>query len=194
MKSNRIRITTAQQEKIAVALPYNPTYIKRIKSIKGYHWNPEQKCWIFPKSDNVMRKLLGLFRNENVWIDPSLRREKEDNTIFETLRKEMVSRKYSPKTIKAYIYYNEDLLNFTDKDSKDITERDIKDYLFHLVEEKKVATSTLNSAINALKFYYGTILKKDFIYEVRRPRKDKKLPVVLSKEEIAQRYYLSFLI
>lgn len=37
-----------------------------------------------------------------------------------------------------------------------------------------------------MKFYYGTILKKKFPYEIKRPRKDKKLPVVLSKEEIAQ--------
>jgi len=44
---------------------------------------------------------------------------------------------------------------------------------------KQSATSTLNQAINALKFYYGTMLKKKFVYEVKRPRKDKKLPVVL---------------
>jgi len=97
-----------------------------------------------------------------------------------------VRRKYSPKTIKAYIHYNEDLLKFTGKEPNSITEGDIKDYLFHLVEEKKVATSTLNSAINALKFYYETLLKKKFLYEIKRPRKDKKLPVVLSREEVAK--------
>ena len=37
-----------------------------------------------------------------------------------------------------------------------------------------------------MKFYYGTILKKKFVYKVRRPRKDKKLPVVLSQEEVAK--------
>lgn len=37
-----------------------------------------------------------------------------------------------------------------------------------------------------MKHYYGTILKKKFIYEVKRPRKDKKLPVVLSQEEVAK--------
>jgi len=98
----------------------------------------------------------------------------------------MLLRKYSPRTIKAYIYYNEKLLKFTNKRSEDITEKHIKDYLFHLVEEKKVATSTLNSAINALKFYYGTVLKRNFIYEIRRPRKDKKLPEVLNKDEITR--------
>jgi hypothetical protein len=34
------------------------------------------------------------------------------------------------------------------------------------------------------KFYYGKMLNKKFIYQVKRPKKDKKLPVVLSKVEI----------
>ncbi|RJS70379.1 hypothetical protein CW714_07375 [Methanophagales archaeon] len=61
---------------------------------------------------------------------------------------------------------------------------DVKNFLFHLVEEKEVSTSTLNTAINALKFYYGEILKRRFVCKIKRPRKDKKLPIVLSQEEI----------
>ncbi|MBC7333955.1 MAG: tyrosine-type recombinase/integrase [Actinobacteria bacterium] len=61
---------------------------------------------------------------------------------------------------------------------------DIKKYLYYMIEKKKVSTSTLNIIINALKFYYGEILKKKFIYEVKRPKKDKKLPVVLSREKV----------
>ncbi|MEW6003116.1 MAG: site-specific tyrosine recombinase/integron integrase [Nitrospirota bacterium] len=104
---------------------------------------------------------------------------------FEDLRRELPSRKYSYKTVKGYLYYNRDFLNFIDKKPSDITDADIKDYLLYLVEEKQSATSTLNQAINALKFYYGTMLKKRFLYDIKRPRKDKKLPVVLSKEEVA---------
>jgi len=37
-----------------------------------------------------------------------------------------------------------------------------------------------------MKFYYGTMLKKKFINEVKRLRKDKKLPVVLSEEDVAK--------
>ena len=106
--------------------------------------------------------------------------------LFEDLRKEMILRKYSPKTIKAYIYYNINLLEFTDKKAKDIKEKDFKNYLFHLVEDKQVATSTLNSAINALKFYYGVVLKRKFPYEIKRPKKDKLLPVVLNRKEISK--------
>lgn len=104
---------------------------------------------------------------------------------FEDLRRELVSRKYSYKTVKAYIYYNSDFLNFIGKKPAEITDSDIKDYLLYLVEKRQSATSTLNQAINSLKFYYGTMLKKKFVYEIKRPRKDKKLPVALSEEEAA---------
>jgi site-specific recombinase XerD len=105
---------------------------------------------------------------------------------FEDLKKELISRKYSYRTVKGYLHYNKDFLNLTGKTPADITDSDIKDYLFYLAEKKQFATSTINQAINALKFYYGTMLKKKFMYEVKRPRKDKKLPVVLSKEEVAK--------
>ncbi len=105
---------------------------------------------------------------------------------FEDLRRELVSRKYSYKTVKRYIYYNRDFLSFIKKETADVRESDIKDYLVYLAEEKESATATLNQAINALKFYYGTMLKKKFLYEIKRPRKDKKLPVILSQEEVAK--------
>lgn len=63
----------------------------------------------------------------------------------------------------------------------EIKDEDIKNYLVYLSEEKGAATSTLNQAINALKFHYGAMLKRKFLYEIKRRRKDKKLPEVLSK-------------
>jgi site-specific recombinase XerD len=104
---------------------------------------------------------------------------------FDDLKRELLSRKYSYKTVKGYLYYNRNFLSFVKKEPADVRESDIKDYLLYLAEEKQSATSTLNQAINALKFHYGTMLRKKFLYEIKRPRKDKKLPVVLSKEEVA---------
>ncbi|MEA3432062.1 MAG: phage integrase N-terminal SAM-like domain-containing protein, partial [candidate division WOR-3 bacterium] len=206
MRDDRIKIINRQSGEIAVVLPFNPVHIEKVKKIKGHRWNPKEKCWTFPRSKDTIISLLDIFRDKNVWIEPSLKSvvgqtftgsaESHKNgsrklqlayiTLFEDLRRELVSRKYSSKTIKAYIHYNRDFLEFVGKKPDNITDGDIKDYLFHLVEEKKVATSTLNSDINALKFYYGTMLKRKFAYEVKRPRKDKKLPVVLSKEEVAK--------
>ncbi len=84
------------------------------------------------------------------------------------------------------IKIDRDFLSFVNKQPSEINDNDIKDYLLYLTEEKDSATATLNQAINALKFYYGIMLKKKFVYEVRRPRKDKKLPVILSQQEVVK--------
>jgi len=95
--------------------------------------------------------------------------DKNNSTIviehnFEDLRRELVSRKYSYKTVKGYIYYNRDFLSFIKKETADVRESDIKDYLVYLAEEKESATATLNQAINALKFYYGGMWNRSSVY------------------------------
>jgi site-specific recombinase XerD len=68
----------------------------------------------------------------------------------------------------------------------EVTNQDIKDYLDFLLSKGK-STATVNLAINALKFYYGQIMSRKFFIgknTIKRPKKEKKLPVVLSKEEI----------
>lgn len=146
----------------------------------------------------MLEKILSVFEGEEIHIDPALqdklstpviarhRVPKQSLHNFEDLKRELLSRKYSYKTVKGYLYYNRDFLSFTNKLPSEINDNDIKDYLVYLTEEKQSATSTLNQAINALKFYYGSMLKKKFLYEIKRPRKDKKLPTVLSKEEVTR--------
>ena len=126
--------------------------------IGGY----DKKYWSFPYSEDILRKILSVFVGERINIDSSLQRlvkETPESKDFEDLRRELVSRKYSPKTIKIYSYYNRDILKLANKSPSDIIDSDIKDYLFYLVEKKKVVTSTLNIAINALKFYFWGIFK-----------------------------------
>jgi len=163
--------------RLKLIFPYNPVYIAEIKTIWGSRWHPEEKCWSVPYSAGLVEKLQSIFEKEDdVKFDPLV--------YLETLRRELNLRKYSQKTIKAYLHYNDELIRFTIKNPKTITNKDVKDYLFHLVEIKGVSASTLNIAISALKFYYCKFRKRDFIYDIDRPAKDKKLPVVLNADEI----------
>jgi len=190
-----VNITKDDSGIIVVTFPYNPQLVAKVKTIPGRKWHPEKKYWSFPNTDGTLEKILKAFEGEEVHIDSALHvknapspivGESKGEEYLKDLRRELLSRKYSYKTVKGYIYYNRDFLNFVNKKTSEIDDSNIKDYLLYLAEEKQSATSTLNQAINALKFYYGTMLKKKFVYEVRRPKKDKKLPVVLSKEEIAK--------
>ncbi|MEW6068895.1 MAG: site-specific tyrosine recombinase/integron integrase [Nitrospirota bacterium] len=212
LSTNVIVLGKDDSGRITVAFRYNPDLVTKVKSIPSHKWHPAEKYWSFPDTDGTLEKILKVFEGEEIHIDPALSATSKVKEIpsslagdlstsvpsplvgegkgerdnFEDLRRELLSRKYSYKTVKGYIYYNRDFLNFIDKDPPEINDSDIKDYLLHLAEEKQSATSTLNQAINALKFYYGTMLKKKFVYEVKRPRKDRKLPVVLSKEEVVK--------
>lgn len=195
-----VAVSKNDSGRITVSFPYDPQLVAKVKTVEGRKWHKDEKYWSFPNSDGILEKILEVFEGEEIHIDPALQYPKpviarypepvegpkQSLHNFEDLRRELVSRKYSYKTIKGYVYYNKDFLNFTGKSPYAITDNDIKDYLAYLAEEKQSATSTLNQAINALKFYYGAMLKKKFVYEVKRPRKDKKLPVVLSKEEVAK--------
>ena len=182
-----IKISRDTSGRIIVDFAYDPTRVVKVKTIQGYKWHPKEKHWSFPYSDGVIDRILSIFKGEKIELDPTLQVTKKSlktEINFEDLRRELTFRKYSPKTIKAYIHYNRDFLQKSKKPPQQVTNDDIKDYLFHLAEERGVSTSTLNGAINALKFYYGTVLEKKFIYEVKRPRKDKKLPIILNKEEV----------
>lgn len=102
---------------------------------------------------------------------------------LEKLRQEMRLRKFSQKTIKSYLHYTTYLLNFTRKSPTNINQSDIRNYLENLCD-KNASSSTLNTAYSALKFYFEKILYRKFFFNIPRAKKDKKLPIVLSKKEI----------
>jgi site-specific recombinase XerD len=99
------------------------------------------------------------------------------------LKQEMKLRGFSQKTVKSYLYYITEVLKYSNKNPKTIKTANIRNYLEKLANENKSA-STLNSAYSALKFYFEKILHRKFFVNIPRAKKDKKLPVVLSKREI----------
>jgi len=99
------------------------------------------------------------------------------------MQQEMKLRNFSPKTIKSYSYYITNILHFANKGASSISTEDIRNYLESLSNLNSSA-STLNSAYSALKFYFEKILRRKFFAHIPRAKKEKKLPTVLSKEEI----------
>jgi len=102
------------------------------------------------------------------------------------LAQELRLRNLSQKTVDIYVYYNRELLRFAQKSPREINRQDVKDYLDFLISSNK-SSATIGLVINALKFYYQNILRRSFFdakFGIKRPKKEKTLPTVLSKEEI----------
>jgi len=96
------------------------------------------------------------------------------------------SRKYSPKTQRAYIYYNRLICRTLQKTPEELTPDDVIQFLADMDKNGQYSASAMNLAISAIKFFFRNILKNDDICEQHRPRHDERLPVVLSKEEISK--------
>lgn len=90
--------------------------------------------------------------------------------------------KNSKHTISNYLARNIELLNFLKKNPEEIQEQDIKEFLAEKYPDKS-ASSTIQF-LAAIKYSYLNILKKDITLGIRRPKKEKRIPTVLTKQEI----------
>jgi integrase/recombinase XerD len=93
--------------------------------------------------------------------------------------------RYALSTAKTYILIFEKFINyFKTKKLLELNENDILKFLQHL-SQKNYSNSYLNQAVNSIKFYYEVVHgMPNRFYEINRPRKEEKLPIVLSKSEV----------
>jgi len=101
------------------------------------------------------------------------------------VERELNIRNYSPKTIKSYLYGLKEYFNFKKQNFRNLDQEDIKNFLL-ACQNKKVSPPTRNLFLNAIKFYYRDVIKINQKIDIRTAKKNKKLPVVLSRQEIKQ--------
>lgn len=94
-------------------------------------------------------------------------------------------KRYSDNTVRNYVSSFEAFINYYySEDPITLNEIDVRKYLQKLIQEGK-SNSYVNLAVNSIKFFYEIVHgMPNRFYSIERPRKEKKLPKVLSKEEI----------
>src|SRR5262245_59316007 len=107
--------------------------------------------------------------------------------VMTPLRQRMIEdmrlRNYAPLTIKVYV---ERVAAFGESPER-LGAADVRAYLLYLVQEKHASWSYYDQALAALRFLYRTTLGKDWVLDdLVSPRKQKKLPVVLSPADVTQ--------
>jgi integrase/recombinase XerD len=92
---------------------------------------------------------------------------------------------YSPKTQSCYVGAVRALAKFYNRSPDLITEEQLRQYFLHLTLEKKVARATATIALCGIKFFFQTTLQRNWTcFKLLRPPRSKKVPVVLSREEV----------
>jgi site-specific recombinase XerD len=105
------------------------------------------------------------------------------------LRKRMIEemglRNFAPATVAAYVDNVAKFAKHFGRSPDLLGEEHVRQYLVHLVEERKLAWGTYNQALAALRYLYRWVLKRgDVVRDIRGPRRERHLPVVLSPDEV----------
>jgi len=94
-------------------------------------------------------------------------------------------RGYADRTVEAYVRAVAQLARFYHASPDRLTEEQIRHYLIHLSTVQKVARGTHTIALCGIKFFYQQTLARQWtVLDIARPKREKKLPVVLSRDEV----------
>ncbi|MFH1284511.1 MAG: tyrosine-type recombinase/integrase [Candidatus Peregrinibacteria bacterium] len=130
-----------------------------------------------------------------------------ENFYLQRMKEEMLLRNYSPRTISSYLRCVVEFLVFLRENFKGKGENKnesvpavrqqmtveniygnyeteiIRIFLLHK-KSRNYAPETINLYLNAIKFFYGNVLKSSFKIDIKFARRNIKLPVVLARDEI----------
>ena len=103
------------------------------------------------------------------------------------MEEELRLRAYSPMTIKAYVRAVKDFSLFHGRSPDQLGAQEVRAYLLHLTDERKLAPASINQALAGIRFFYINVLDRPCeVGHVVYQKRKKKLPVVLSEQEVIQ--------
>lgn len=177
MKWSAAFITHKKEKRIAVYFDKDPDLIARIKKLEGVRWSATLKAWHLPDKEGY-RQQFGLMAQVVL--------TNEHNAKLTEFERWLKSKRYSDNTIKTYTEALKSfLLHHHTKPVNMLNENDLIAYNNDFILKNKLSSSYQNQIVNAVKLFYSTVENKQIRPElIHRPKREKLLPNVLSKEEV----------
>lgn len=161
----------------------------------GAVWSRSQRAWLIKRSAMDHAKLIELLKDRVSISDdsmiihrwPALSEEVESKV--EAYRRWLTQKRYSASTIKTYVEATRLFLRFnaplTSADISAFTADDINRFNHDYMIKENLSQSYQNQVVNALKLFFKTIEGRRLEPEqIERPRREHRLPHVLSKTEV----------
>src|SRR6202453_4915619 len=99
---------------------------------------------------------------------------------------ELQRRNYSYRTAKTYVRIVRDFATYFHRPPDKLGPEQIRQYQAHLFQSKKLSPSTVSQYVSALRFLFIKTLHRHFLTDIPFPKSHKRLPTVLSPEEVAR--------
>jgi integron integrase len=186
-----IKIGLDTSARIRVTFRYNPDVVAKLRTVRTHRWHPDGKYWSFEHSKAVLDEIMSVLAGEELNVDPSLgvpipRKPFLIKPLLDRARHLIRLKHYSIRTEKSYLPWIERYILFhSNRDTKEMTGKEVEAFLSHLAVNLKVSASTQNQAFNALLFLYRQVLKKELgeSIDAIRAKQPTRLPTVMTKDE-----------
>ena len=103
----------------------------------------------------------------------------------EAMLREMALRGLAPRTQHAYVGWMVRLVSKTRMPADQLSESQVRTYLASL-SQRGLSASTLNQAINAVRFFFNGVLHRDWALEIHYQRAPQRVPVTLTPDEVGR--------
>ena len=172
-KENYNKIHTALRDKSEIITEELKSYLEKRKSVIAA---------AIPIATNKAANKKRIPPASPVW-----QLSKENLQAAEKFIQELKLKAYSPSTIITYRNEFLQLLQtIKNKPARELTADELRRYFVYCYEKLRLKENTLHSRINAVKFYYEKVLKREkFFWEIPRPKKAQQLPKVFSQDDVA---------
>lgn len=203
------KVVHNNENRIIISFPYEEELVLLIKKFEDARWSKTHRAWHIPQNKYNISDIFKVFKNK-AWVDyrdfsrkdvlvttvesgkrgaKTVLEEKISAEAIEKIEKFrfwLHSRRYSPSTINTYLDSIKTFLRFyAFKKIQEIDNNDLIRFNNEYILANNYSASFQNQVVNAVKLFFKTIENSPLdIDAIPRPKRAKKLPNVLSKEEV----------
>ncbi|MBU2997343.1 site-specific integrase [Cellulophaga baltica] len=200
-----VSFTHKNEKQIAIHFKYDDDLRVHLKKLDGVKWSNTKKVFYIKHSSNEIKKVYNHLRKVNCFVDYSdIKKEtSEKNTTTKLLKLPQLSeiqkndlqkfkkwlqqKRLSENTVNTYVEVTAFFIRYSSlKNTTDYSKRLIESFNYDFIVKPNKSVSYQNQCINGIKKYLnykGIEVEK---LALTRPQKEKKLPVVLSIDEVKQ--------
>jgi integrase/recombinase XerD len=107
--------------------------------------------------------------------------------FIQSMRMSMELKGFAKSTQKTYLSHIQRYANFCGKHPASTGYDEVRSFLHHAITVKKISSAYVNSAYGAIKFYFQSVLYREWnMLHVPRVKKKASLPTILTPEEVFQ--------
>ena len=173
------------QNVIFIRFNYSLDLNLRVRKLIGVQWSQSQKSWYV--LDNISyREKFGLEKKPLAGKEIITNIDGVNRPAFQLYLETLQLKSYSPNTINTYRNEFAQLLYIIkDTNIDNLSANRLRDYFLYCINTLKLSENTLHSRINAVKFYFEQVLRREkFFFDIPRPKKKIILPNVLAISQV----------